>query len=377
MQFDLKTKLFFIMIGFSAFFCLNSQPKNEMIFTLEKNVSLIESYYNLNYHLNISHFFENLEKIQKCYGELEAACHLLPIPHDCMIKLALIYNERNQIKADLWMIEKMRKKRAIGPIIKRTSSNILKIITIENLPFNKKTIRALNQMDEFDKKLTKIQLDISKEGTEIFKNAFANFSTEINWLNKKVEEINNGTTSDSITTQILQAVYAILSQLNLFIYQIKEIVNDHSLFEITRIIGVNRIRDDVKRIKNIISKDKDIPIDISLHNIHKLLKLCKIETKLYNETVHINISVPIIKRKLFMLYKPIPIPTIKNNMVQIIRTNKTIIVDNFFEELLTITNKDLEKCTEKDTHHVVCRFVDMAIEPIDKCIWNSFPLKKQ
>lgn len=78
-----------------------------------------------------------------------------------------------------------------------------------------------------------------------------------------------------------------------------------------------------------------------------------------------------------MLYKPIPIPTIKNNMIQIIRTNKTIIVDNFFEELLTITNKDLEKCTERDTHHVVCRFVDMAIEPIDKCIWNSFPLKKQ
>lgn len=111
-------------------------------------------------------------------------------------------------------------------------------------------------------------------------------------------------------------------------------------------------------IKNAISSlELDLPFSVSRESLSLFYQIATPRARIEKDVLIIDISIPLIKTKKYVLYKGTSMPyRIRDNLFSyIVPHHEYIALDTFFEKYVAITNDEISNCFHVNSSNIICK----------------------
>lgn len=349
----MNIQLFPLFIIYITIHAINFQPQNN-----NAGISFIElakariSYdsYTILYHIDVTQYKNLTLTVKNFIDENQNLCKEIK-DITCETLIIQLTSQLNYMKRDEYDIEayqqKNSKKRSIEFIgsILHWAFGLLDADTardydtkIENL--NNADARTFNILNE--------QTTLIKETIELNNKTSANLQFQIqriktftNDYQNKLNELSNYMNLQLLFTQGITIMKFITMEHHRISQQILRCLEDVIAGKITQLIPKENLVEDLTQIGTLLKENQRLPIDFSKENPLHIFKYSQIATSLYGTRLLLEITIPIIERDIYTVYRIIPIPILIHNTMAIINPSTYYVLTNDAEkEYLPITAKE-------------------------------------
>lgn len=333
--------------------------------------------YTILYHVDITEFKKLIPLVEKFVLDSKKFCDVLrggdrTITCDILLKQLsnqILYMKRDELDIDAFQLKnrKSRLQRSFEQNFQITESKsrarrALEVIgSIYHWAFG---LMDAETARKYDAKIDGINGSVSR---------IHNLITEQTSLVKEVISLNNRTTSDlrfqlNKLTMVVNKytweahkhanwVHAeltfgegvdlaniIISEHQRISQQILKTIEDVVVGKITQLLPKDKLVDDLAGIQSLLRENQKLPIDFNLENPLHIFKYSKIATSLYGNRLLMEVTIPIVERESYTVYKIIPIPTTVDNKTVIINPSTFyILLSDKQAEYIPITEEEFTR----------------------------------
>lgn len=314
--------------------------------------------YTMVYHMDISNYETITPYVEKCIESINKLCTIKMVD-DCNIILKqleehLVYMKQDEadINAYQQFSQEGRQRRAIEFIGKfyhwafglmdadtarkydekinelQRESSRLHSIQQEQISFIKEDIHANNysyhmlqeKIDALDKKVSEVYFNLSEALSETL--------IEIQTKDEIIELV-----------QIIQSMIMQHRRLSeLILRSVENAVNG----KINQLVPLKKLSDDLSTIEKELPEYQKLPVNLKFENPLHTFKHSTVTASLFDKRLLIEITIPILEREIYTIYKIIPIPAVINNSVNVIILPSTdyFLLNDIGSEYIPITETE-------------------------------------
>lgn len=372
----------------------NIQPVETQVGLFMEEVTSLKFYHDewkIVTHINITTYnaeFKNLklmaEKVSEFCGFIykNLANVSLDITYDSSHGCKTISEQLQEVMIDLEEVDshywldtpnQNRTRRSVAPFIGDIANILFGTLSERHGEGYIKEFQRLNQnglsRDSILHKQTSLLKSVigtMESDRERVKGQWLKFDMQIAQIKNQLNYINVQHLSEKRINNLNMGIQTLTSYVTLLIIGFKhkqkqflDIVSvGHKSSNNPTLLPPKMFMEELKRIKQIISaEDLELPLELTQHNLASFYKLSVPETIILDNQLIISITVPLVNRKQFSLFKPASIPyNVGNSLFGFISpTHDFIAIDPVFEKYVYISNDELSACYHVNNNYLVCK----------------------
>lgn len=354
MNFQIFSLLAFVFVGITLPFEFDIQEqKAGLSFVKQSQARISYDTYTMLYHLDISEY-KNLIKLVENFLKYGSPLSESLKSTTAKILINQIKNHLNHMRRDEMDIEayqqKTRNKRSIEVVgsFLHWAFGLMDADTARD--YDTKINDIQNTSARFHN-ILKEQTILIKEVINLNNKTLSDFQYQINKLKRYVNEYVvsiyshfNFVKAEIIFTEGVTLSKFIMMEHQRYSQQILRCLEDVVSGKITQLIPKEKLISDLIEIESHLRENQKLPIDFNVENPLHIFKYSKISASLYGNRLLLEVTIPIVERETYTVYKIIPIPaTINNNTVIINPSTHYVLLNNEQKEYIPITSKEYSK----------------------------------
>lgn len=357
---------------------------SNIIFIKKANIYIRNSSYQISYKINFSHFISNVHTLKNAYEDLNFLCVNTPNNEECVYYSKILKYHTNNMQNGLEVLNSTlsRNKRAILLLCFSIPSIIIAIIAIVAACFAyakvislENTIVNMQRDESFNRNLTRDHFTISNSTLQVMMYTYADIFENMNVMLDKLNRIENKSDNQKKISIIMQTVSKILDEHYRFINVIKDISLTKSPEHIINLIGMDEIVENLKTIRGNISGNNILLLDDASNcSIAQMLSVSNFKMLYKHNTLTMNIFLPVIEKNPQALFKPIPIPYIKNNNTNMLYiSNNYILYNADGNQTNSVSTKYVDGCKSISNDKLLCDIWNQTADTfVDTCAITKF-----
>lgn len=341
----------------------NEYERAGAIFSEIEKISLTYNNWKICYVYDLNEYYNEINIFQNCIKRMDLICLKLSEKENCKMLTSHLKNEYTKMTNEMQTInpsKKLRKRAAPLPIVGKLTNVLFGIMDEESA-------------QKYDEKINELVLEVNdhnnflEEQTTIIKKAIVSTSDTLNNFNKKNSEISKDIKLNVDKTNMVIHEIELRENLNFLTEIATLIILDHkdvheSIIKLTRdtasgdlsdLIPISSIRNDLQLIKKDLNNDENFPINVEKDNIHNIFTYTEIKAGEKSDKLLIEITIPLVENKKFALYNVIPIPIVSQNTLFMLKIeSKEIVIDTDMTQIIEFGSND--KCMGNEISGRVC-----------------------
>lgn len=365
-------KIAFICITFliTSSYAIDFEPKEEktgVIFLELAKPYVSYNRWHICFYYDVTDYFDEIEKLKFSLIKLKEICSILHYNESCQLINQQLDKHLDSIAQDSNKIESFqttlnRRKRAPFEFMGKIYNILFGLMDAESARAYDDKINELQNVSTKTSNLIDSETLLVKNSLEINTKIYKNLTNVIKKLSTEIIDINNELNSTIKNIYTKQKYEEITSTATLIIIQQNKISKEllstlqNSIDgKIASVIPINRLKENLKIISNNLSENQKLPINLKSENIYHLFKITNVRATLYNKKILIELSIPIIEKTIYSLYKSIPIPTFFNGNYLIMKTKNTYFLANLEHyEYIPLDSDELQNCKHTFNNDLIC-----------------------
>lgn len=344
--------------------------------------------YTMVYYMDLSNYEDITSHVVHCIKNMKRLCEIKEVDN-CKVMLEqmeehLVYMRRDEtdINAYQQMSKVGRQRRSIEFIGKfyhwafglmdaatarkydaklQHESNRLHTIQKDQISFIKENILANNfsyhalreSIENLNKKVTEIYYDVSQAIPETL---------------IKIE-----TKTDII--ELVQIIQSMIIQHRRLSELIIKCVENAINGKISQLVPIKSLSNDLSIIERELPEYQKLPVNLQNENPLHIFKHSSITASLFGKRLLVEITLPVIERELFTVYKLMPIPTVINNSfnVIILPSMDYFLLNNIGNEYIPITETEFSTSVFNINHEKIIKPAEnVHLDYHESCELNIF-----
>lgn len=352
MNFRMKL-LFLTLCYFGNAMGFDFQPQDQktgLTFIKLSKARISYDSYTMLYHLDISRYRELTTLVENYIKDSLPLCKQLK-GKTCEILLLQITSQLNHMKRDELDIEayqqKSRSKRSIEVVgsFLHWAFGLMDADTARE--YDDKINQIQNSSSRFHNLLQE-QTILIQEVINLNRKSFEDFQFQLRklkqFVNQYIYEFYSHlkfVQAEVVFTEGTSLAKLIIMEHQRISQQILRCLEDVVSGKITQLIPKNKLTSDLLEIETHLRENQKLPIDFNIENPLHIFKYSKISASLYGDRLLMEVTIPIVERESYTVYKIIPIPTTINNVTIIINpATNYVLMNDEQKEYIPITPKE-------------------------------------
>ncbi|XP_031637272.1 uncharacterized protein LOC116349811 [Contarinia nasturtii] len=266
------------------------------------------------------------------------------------VNIGLNYMRRNELDIEAYQQKQSKTRRAIE-IIGKALHWAYGLMTAETArEYNYKIENLKNDSTRFFN-IIEDQTALIKEVIEINNKTASDFQKSISSLRNYIKTyVSNGKKwldglhSENVFSRGIQLATLIMTQHAQISREILKCLEDVISGKITQLVPKDRLQQDLLKIESQLKDNQRLPINFNIENPLHIFKYSQVASSLYGEQLLMELTIPIIEREVYTVYKIIPTPTkIENHTIIINPVFHYILLNNEAKEYIPISIKEFNQ----------------------------------
>lgn len=355
----MRFEIILLIFGSSMAFQFEKQDvKTGLTFIKQSEARISYDTYTIVYYLDITEYKKLTKTVENFINEADVQCKRFHSTDSDGLKICYVmihhlkkqlkYMQRDELDIEAYQ-QKPSKKRAIEIVgsflhwafgLMDTETAKEYDIKIENIGNDSQRFHNLLQE----------QTALIKETIELNNKT----QNDLNLTMRKIKEFIRVLNSERIHEKEMNAEMVFqqgVSLANILIsihrrvsQQILHCLEEVVSGKISQLIPKDRLTQDLIHVGTFLKENQRLPIDFNIENPLHIFKYSQVSASLFGKRLLLEVTIPIVERETYTVYKIIPIPTrINNNTVIILPSSHYILLNNEAKEYIPITSKEFNK----------------------------------
>ncbi|XP_050557938.1 uncharacterized protein LOC118269448 [Spodoptera frugiperda] len=284
---------------------------------------------------------------------------LLQVQHD--------YNElqyHNQLLLNQHFGTRARTRRGLVNAVGSIANTLFGVLDQSFADKYHRDIEIINSNEKHLLQLWKNQTSVVEAEYNVLKRTEKTIDTQYKLINRHLNQLDQATKQIQLqgesTSMIQEFTLAAMATTNM-IHNLKRVQDTlidtladiyHSKINI-HLLTPEQLSNELQIISGQISKELTLPINNIQSDLYKIYKHLNIKARISKEYFIFEISVPLISRDSFQLYRLIPVPLqVGKDMISIIPLTDYIATNLMRDSFIEVKNDDLQTCTYQDEDYI-------------------------
>lgn len=338
--------LFVLFTAVIAFEFTEKTEKSGIVFIKIQKGRVSYDTYTLLYHFDLSNYLDMTKKINECMNGLEKLCNWIQ-NSNCKLILQNLQHHFDYMKSDETDIYAyriyQRSKRGLFNLGGKIMHWIFGLIDDDTAKEYDQKINDLSNITKREHEIQVEQLLIIKETIKMSNESFYLLNNKLDDTKKKLFEIENYSVKNIQQLKLDERFLELTNIAQLIIMeharlstQLLNSLESTIKGKISQLIPIQTLVEDIGKLAQILSENQKLPIDIQTEDVLHIFKFATIRAALMNNRLLIEITIPVVERKEYSLYRSIPVPLKIKEQTQIVSSQPQyfLISDDFHEYIL-------------------------------------------
>lgn len=331
------------------------------------------------YHYDISPYFKNVAFLKQCYEKLDTICLFQGKNPDlnCNMLLHHSANSVRKIEADAQIIKsqensKNRSKRAWINGIGYAAKYVIGTLDEDDAEYYDSEIENLKANVTQQHKLIEKHLLITEKLTRYTNSSFQEVNRKLNEFNEVITRlmISEAEKRDEKAVNSLITMFTlILIEVESVAAEFMRLLSHPAKNRLIDLIPKEQLEQSLRTIELSLSSDKELPITIGKDNLFNIFKVTNLKTTLHKDRILMELTIPIIDREKFQIFRAIPIPSEFGDQFAIIKPTSDLFLTNTERsKYIAFAENDLDNCLFISENKSVCsHFEQIYNDPNTMC----------
>lgn len=335
-----------------AFEFTNKTETTGIIFMAENRARASYDVYTIVYHIDINNYLKITTKTSECIDKLEGLCSWMR-PSNCGLIIQTLRTHLDHMKNDEMDINSFkitkRSKRAIDSV-GRFLHWAFGVLDIDSAHEYNEKINELQNATERIHSTQNEQLLIIRETLKLNNESHIKIEQQLNATMKRINEINGITNKqleklelDERFLELSNVAQLVIMEHNRLFGLILKSLENAVYGKISQLIPIESLKTDIETVAQRLTETQRLPINIYGEDILHVYKFTTTRAALYDNKILLELTIPIIERTKYTIYKTIPVPVKTGE-------NSIIIASNPKHFLLTDDHREYIEI-EDDEHN--------------------------
>lgn len=333
------------------------------------NVQLTNMDWKILIYFDLRNLKSELKSFKAYMNEIQNACiSITKLDPHCQNVIVQIKNNINQFDENQEKIFRLtpRHKRGLLNGIGKIAKYVFGTLDEDDAEYYNNQILTLENNDNHLLNLIKNQTTIVDSTVKIIRstkeetsNQFAILGSKLNSLTNQVDKISGELSKNIIATRLNTIVLSTIMIMNKF-SKTQEIIlgllNDIKHGRPDSLIISNKdLNHQLGIIRQNLPANLILPFQQQGTDLTETLKIIKIDTTIHEEKLLVRLSIPLLSRETFSVFRIIPVPTLHAGHYVFIRPNMEYIAitptkDNYYP----LTQQELSSCVNTNLQNFIC-----------------------
>lgn len=319
------------------------------------------------YYYDLTEYFDKIEQFKICIKQMHVTCNRIQDNGTCTIILDQFDNHLESIQTDAETIESFesgshRAKRAPFEFIGKIENLLFGLMDAETAKLYDEKINELQADASRTNDLMKQQTMLIKGVVQLNNRTFSDLKKNVEVLDQEIVTLSSKLDL-AINEMILNNKFRDVAQIATLITlehteiskELMTLLQNSIDGKISGIIPFKSLKNCLQIISNKLDHTQKLPIDIKNESIYHIYKIISVRSTLINKRIMIEISIPILEKNQFHLFKAIPIPTLFNDYFIILEpTSKYFLLNTDRLEYLPLDEDELSNCRHTVDNQLIC-----------------------
>lgn len=358
----MKFALLFV-VCFAAVIAFEFTEKTEnsgIVFIKIQKARVSYDTYTLLYHFDLTNYLDMTKKINECMHGLEKMCSW--IKHsNCELILQNLQHHFDYMKSDETDIYAyriyQRAKRGLFNLGGKIMHWIFGLIDEDTAKEYDQKINELGNTTKREHEIQVEQLLIIKETIKMSNESFNLLNDKLNDTRKRLFEIENYTVKniqqlklDERFLELTNIAQLIIMEHTRLSSQILNSLESTVKGKISQLIPLQTLVEDIRKLAQVLSESQKMPIHMQTEDVLHIFKFSTIRAALIGNRLLIEMTIPVVERKEYSLYRSIPVPIKIKEQTQIVSSQPQyfLISDDLHEYILIDEDEYLTAKTNRE-----------------------------
>lgn len=315
--------------------------------------------YTLLYHLDISEYKDLTIILERNIKVANLLCQKMTggkINETCKILITqtesqLLHMKRDELDIEAYQQkEKLRNKRSL----EFAGSFLHWAFGLMDADTAREYDRKINQLQHNSSRIHNIleeQTILIREVIQLNNKSLTNFETQMGKLQRSIQQYAEDNTkhmhylrAEIVFNEAISLIKMVIMEHQRVSQQILRCLEDVVSGKITQLIPKDKLTNDLLYIESHLRENQRLPINFNIENPLHIFKYSKISTSLFDNRLLMEVTIPVVERESYTVYKIIPIPTSINNLTVIINPSTYhVLINDEQKEYVPITEKEFVK----------------------------------
>lgn len=364
------TVIFMITILYVSTNSIKYQPKGEPTGVIYSELAKTFISYNkwqICYYYDLSEYYDKIEKFKLCIEQMHLICSKIPSNETCAIISNQFNNHLESIKDDAETLESFengnhRERRAPFEFIGKINNLLFGIMDAETARLYDEKINELQEDATKTSDLMKHQTLLVKGSIELNNKTFSSLKENVETLDQEI--VNLSSKLDLVINEmVLNNKFRDIAQIATLITlehieiskELMTVLQNSIDGKISAIIPFKSLNDSLQIIAHELDNTQKLPIDIKEESLYHIYKITSVRSTLINKKIMIEMSIPILEKDEFKLFKAIPIPIPFDNYFIIMEpSSKYFLLNSDNLQYIPLEEDELNNCKHTLENQLIC-----------------------
>jgi hypothetical protein len=339
-----------------------------------KEVQLSYSEFKICYFFELNELYRQNQQIIIQTKQLEAICEqkIADVGHyheemcyfpirDMDVALQRIHRKMEVINS--YRTTNNRIKRAPLEILGTLGHALFGILTEEDARRYNKEIELLKTNQSHQNQLMEQNILITDNTRKIMNSTFHDIEQQIINLNYGLTNAIDMTRTQLNLLQwktqfnsLVASTIILLIQHEKNIEEITKLLAHTLKGEITELIPLNQLKDNLKTLELHLERGEELPIEINKENIFNIFKTSAIHSILTGDRLIAELTIPIVSDTIYKLFKIIPVPMIVEGEFKVIIPDSNMFMTNARrDEYIPLKEDEYQDCRGIERRKIICK----------------------
>lgn len=355
---------------------LNKTDSTHIIFEQSSEVQLTYNNWKILYYYDLKPLFKETENLKRDIEHLQELCTNKNVTTKamslgfCNLTITNLNQHIQEIELkektinsySLGNSEKVRKRRAPLGFIGSIMSTLFGVLDASDAKIYDEHIAALKKDNKFQAELIKKQTLIIEGSVKLQNITQFEFEEQMKLWNDKLDKFAYWSIYNNKEQMVTAQFHSIVSLTILTLihqtdqmHTILKLLSHTITGEITNLIPVESLSNNLNFIEKKLLKTEELPIDIRTENIYRIFRMGSIKTVLLDKIIMLEIAFPILNRETLSLFNVVPIPAPYLDRYIILQpTNERFITNNELTKYIPLTDVEFSRCISVNKDKLIC-----------------------
>lgn len=338
-----------------------------IIFTKTSRARVSYNSFTLVYHIDLNGYLQMTEMVAKCINELERLCNYLD-ESNCMLIIDKLRDHLKHMTNDERGINayriSQRQKRGLINFGGKILHYLFGVIDEDTaMEYKNEVDKIKNKMDR-EYKVQTDQLLLVRESLTLSNKTYIEIKKLVNETLIRIHDLNQFSLKntrklqlDERLLELSDVAQLLISEHERYSGQILKNLENTITGKISNLIPIQALKTDIAGISKHLNENQMLPIDPQNEDVLHIYRFTTVRAALVDATMFIELTLPIVERTLYTLYRTIPVP-FKTGDQTIITTSKSrlFILSDDMSEYIPIE-------TDEYTHAIKNRNEELIFNP--------------